>query len=189
MKRDTQQQFSHLTLLLHWLVGLTMIAMLAMGVYMAETSTYSLYAWHKAIGFLIIFIVIPRVIWRMMNGWPKPASNYSSLEHSLASITHWVLLLGTIMMPISGFLMSALGGYGVNVFGWDVVAFNPDPANPGQALAHNATVAGINHTIHEWLGYTLIGAVLLHVAGAFKHHLIDKDGTLKRMLGFKITAK
>ena len=89
-------------------------------------------------------------------------------------------------MPVFGFLMSAMGGHGVDLFGLELVACNPDPTNPREVIALNSTIAGIMHTMHFLAGYTLIGAVVLHIAGAFKHHIIDKDNTLRRMLGAKV---
>ena len=186
MNLDTSTQFSRTTVFLHWIIAISIIGLMAVGIYMENTSNYSLYPWHKAIGFLIFFVILIRVIWRVKNGWPTPASNYSAFEHSLAKLVHWVLILGTLLMPISGFLMSSLGGHGVDVFGWEVVAFNPDPENPQKALAHNGQIAGFAHSVHYWLGNILIAAIALHILGALKHHIIDKDGTIKRMLGKSI---
>ena len=183
MQTDSPDQFSPVTIVLHWIVGIAMIALLAIGVYMTETETYALYSWHKSFGFIIFFIVMVRVIWRIKNGWPAPIGQHTPFELSLARIIHWVLILGTVLMPVSGFLMSSLSGNGVEVFGLEVVARNPDPDNPRQVIPYSETYASFFHTMHHRLGYLLIAAVLLHIAGAVKHHLIDKDGTLKRMLG------
>ena len=89
-------------------------------------------------------------------------------------------------MPLSGFVMSATGGYGVSVFGLELVAFNPSPSNPMEALPINESLAFIGHIMHSFGGQVLILAVLLHIAGALKHHFVDKDGTLQRMLGNKV---
>lgn len=89
-------------------------------------------------------------------------------------------------MPVSGFLMSALGGRGLDVFGLEIVALNADPLNPNEVIAYNETIANLGHSVHHWLGYILIATVALHVFGALKHHVIDKDGTLKRMFGKQI---
>jgi len=186
MQHDTPAQFSRTTLVLHWLVGVTMITLLAVGVYMAETKTYALYPWHKAFGVLIFVVVLARVVWRLKNGWPMPVGHYQRIEHVLAKVVHYVLLIGTLLMPISGFMMSAVGGHGVEIFGLELVARNPDPANAKKVLAHNADIAAAAHAVHHWLGYIVIGSLVLHIIGAFKHHLIDKDGTLRRMLGAKI---
>jgi len=188
MTLDAQNRLSHTTLTLHWIVGLTVIGLLAVGVYMAETDTLSLYPWHKAFGFAIFFVVLLRVAWRVRNGWPVPVRQYLRIERFLARTVQWILLLGTVLMPISGFLMSALGGFGVDVFGFEVVARNPDPLNPGKILAHNAALASFFHEAHKLIGYTMIAALALHISGALKHHLIDKDGTLRRMLGASVES-
>jgi len=189
MKLDTSNQLSYPTVALHWIVGFAVIGLLAVGIYMAETDTRSLYPWHKSFGFAIFFVVLLRIAWRVRNGWPVPVSRYLRIERLLARAVQWILLLGTVLMPISGFLMSALGGFGVDVFGFEVVARNPDPLNPGKILAHNAMWASFFHEAHELIGYTLIAALALHISGALKHHLIDKDGTLRRMLGSSVEVQ
>ncbi|TAA47127.1 cytochrome b [Corallincola spongiicola] len=186
MQRDTPNKFSPKTLALHWIVGLMMIALLAIGVFMVETKAYALYPWHKSFGFIIFFIVLIRVFWRVTNGWPTPAGKYSQIEHLLAKVVHWALILGTVFMPISGAIMSTMGGHGLMVFGMEIVAMNPDPADPSKVLPHNAAIASFAHACHSWLGYLVIAAVVLHIVGALKHHIIDKDGTLKRIFGAKI---
>lgn len=183
MKSDTPQKLSKTTVALHWIVGLSMIGLLAVGQTMEIFEIYALYPIHKALGFLIFFVILARVLWRFKNGWPTPVSEYQKHEQVLSKLVHWVLLLGTIFMPISGFLMSAVGGHGVDVFGLEIVARNPDPINAGKVLAHNADIAGAAHEVHDILGKVMMAAVVLHIAGALKHHIADKDGTLRRMLG------
>lgn len=183
MNLDTPNKLSHTTVMLHWVVGLTMLTLLGTGIYMEQTETYALYPWHKSFGVLIILFVALRVVWRAKNGWPTPVRNYSGMERRLSKLVHWLLIIGTVAMPISGFIMSALGGHGVAVLGLDLVARNPDPVDPSQVLPLNGAMAGFAHQVHGLAGYTVVGAVALHVAGALKHHLFDIDGTLRRMLG------
>jgi cytochrome b561 len=186
MRRDAASKLTITTLTLHWLVGLTIIGLLASGIYMAENKAFALYGIHKSIGVIIFVFIIWRVIWRVMNGWFEPAGDYSTVEKILAKVVHILLLLGTIIMPISGFMMSALSGHGVNVFGLELVARNPNPSDPTTVLPLNAPIAGLAHITHTVAGYAMIAAILLHIAGAYKHHLIDKDGTMKRILGRSI---
>ncbi|MCL6415020.1 cytochrome b [Aestuariirhabdus sp. Z084] len=186
MQLDTLNKFSATTLALHWIVGLTMIILLAVGIFMVETETFSLYPWHKSFGVLIILVVVPRVFWRIKNGWPSPVSEYSKVEQLLAKIVHYVLILGTLLMPLSGFLMSSLGGNGVEVLGLELVARNPDPEDTSKVIPHNETLGSFFHAAHHWVGYLLVAAVVLHVVGALKHHVIDKDGSLNRMLGSRV---
>lgn len=186
MQTDTLNQLSGTTVVLHWLVGLAVIAMLAIGIYMTETETFALYPWHKSFGVLIFFIVIARVAWRIRNGWPEPVSRMQRSEFLLMRTVQTVLLVATVLMPVSGFLMSSLGGTGVAVFGLEIVARNPDPENPMRVIAHNESLAGFFRAVHGWTAYTIIAALFLHISGALKHHLLDKDGTLRRMLGTRV---
>jgi cytochrome b561 len=188
MNKDGADKFATATVVLHWLVGISIIGLLAVGIYMEETKAYALYPLHKSFGVLIFFVAVARILWRIGNGWPVPAGDHQRWEHLLARAIHWLLIIGTVLMPISGFLMSSLGGHGVAVFGFELVPPNPDPANPDKVVAHNEMLAGLSHQVHGAAGVTMIVALLLHVAGALKHHVIDKDGTLRRMLGARISG-
>lgn len=183
MQMDTPESLSLTTRLLHWVIALSIISLLAVGIYMEEAEAYALYPLHKASGVLIFALVLARVAWRIRNGWPAPVGQHAAWELGLARAVHWVLITGTVLMPISGFLMSALGGHGVDVFGLELVARNPDPADAEKVLAHNADLAGLSHSVHGIVGTVMVVAVVLHVAGAVKHHVLDKDATLRRMLG------
>lgn len=186
MNLHARSQLSHATVALHWLVGIAVIAMLGVGIYMTETETFALYPWHKSFGVIIFFIAAARVIVRIKEGWPVPVGNYPSHERILAKTVHWVLLLGTVLMPVSGFLMSSLGGTGVAVFGFEIVARNPDPENPRRVIAHHAELASFFRSMHGIVAWALVIGILLHIAGALKHHVVDKDGTLRRIFGARV---
>ncbi|GGF53619.1 cytochrome b [Alteromonas lipolytica] len=186
MMTDTQQQLSKTTILLHWLVALLMIALLAVGIYMTENKDYSLYGLHKSFGVVVLVLALARVAWRIKNGWPLAAGNYKAWEHKLSHIVHWILIIGTLIMPISGVIMSSMGGHNVPLFGFDLIPANHDPANPQAVLARNAELGEVAEAVHAIVGYLLILCIVLHVAGALKHHIIDKDGTLMRMKGKRI---
>jgi cytochrome b561 len=81
-------------------------------------------------------------------------------------------------------MMSGGGGHGISVFGLDLVASNYDKVS-GDAVALNENIASLGHTLHDSLTSVLIALIVLHVAGALKHHIIDKDQTIKRMFSFK----
>lgn len=180
--KDTKEKLSTLTVTLHWVVGLIVIALASIGVYMSENEAFELYPIHKSIGVLIFAVIIVRVYWRFVNGWLKPVSDYKTIEHNLATIIHWTLIIAIVVMPISGFIMSGAGGYGVSVFGLEIIAAQFDPIAK-EAIPHNAALAGFMAETHEIAGWTMIVAIILHLTGALKHHFIDKDNTLKRMLG------
>lgn len=177
---DTREKFSFLTIALHWAVGLTIIGMLAVGIYMVDLPKGDfkswLYGWHKVIGTTVLMIAAVRLLWRWNNGLPLPAANYPEWQHRLAKSVHVVLLAATIALPITGALYSYGAGYPVPVLG----LFNITPA------AKIPWLNDVAHFIHGWAGWIIAGIVALHVAGALKHHVADKDGTLRRMLGARI---
>lgn len=182
MQVDTPSQLSRLSVVLHWSVGLLFLGLLCVGIYMADNDVYSLYPTHKSIGILILLLVVPRVVWRLKNGFPAPLYD-TPLQQKVATAVHVLLLIATLLMPISGMMMSGFSGHGLAVFGLELVATNPDPLNPMQVIAHNEALAGIGHEIHEIAKNIIIVILLLHIGGALKHHFIDKDGTLRRMFG------
>lgn len=168
---------------LHWLVAAFVILLLCVGFFMTTFDVRTPMPLHKSFGMLALLVIVPRVLWRIKEGWPQPAGIYASWERALAKLTHWLLLLGTLAMPLSGMAMSGAGGRGLILFGFELLAPNPDPANPGKVIPLNETVAGMGSTVHGIVAWVLLVSVLLHIAGALKHHIVDKDRTLLRMLG------
>ena len=79
--------------------------------------------------------------------------------------------------------MSGPGGHGLAIFGLEVYPHNHDPLDPTSISPFNEAMAGIAHDTHEIFGKVFILAITLHIAGALKHHLMDKNGALRRMLG------
>lgn len=168
---------------LHWLIAGAMIALLVVGLAMKQLEIWPLYPWHKAFGVLVLLLAVPRALLRLREGWPTALGTPPAWQHRAALLTHASLLACTLLMPLSGALHSGASGHGISVFGLELVAMNPDPAKPGEVLPFNAGLAEFGEEAHELLGYAVVALLLLHVAGALKHHLIDRDATLTRMLG------
>lgn len=183
MNNDTQTQLSATTVRLHWLIAILMIALLASGTYISYTETFALMPWHKSFGVIVFIFAVARIAWRIKQGWPKPVGDYSSVERFAAKAIHWVLILGTLVMPVSGFVSNAMGGYGVEVFGLELYPSNTGPGGPYDFVAVNESLADFAHGVHGLGGNLIIAAVALHIIGALKHHLLDKDATIRRMLG------
>lgn len=176
------RSFSKTTITLHWIVGLTIIALMAIGWYMKEFKDYGLYNVHKSVGVIIFAVILYRVVYRLIKGFPTPAGTSGALQAFVAKLVHWALLIGTVLFPLSGVMMSGAGGHGVYVFGVELIAKNIDAAT-GKTAPFNETIAGLGHEIHEFLLWGIGIVLVLHIAGALKHHIIDKDITLKRMIG------
>lgn len=166
---------------LHWIIAIAMIAMLAFGVYIEDLPRSpekgELIGLHKSIGVLILILAIVRIYWRFLNKFPKPISVLPTWQEKLAKLSHWVLIIGTVLMPVSGIIMSIGGGHPVSVFGVELIA---------RTGIKNELLSEIGHALHGTGGNLLIIFVLIHTVGAIKHQFFDKDGTISRMLGYQV---
>lgn len=179
--KDTAQNLSPLSVALHWTVGIFVIAMLALGLAMEEFELLFLYPVHKSIGIILFAFIVWRVWWRAVNGWPAPLGDDPQWQRIAARTTHWVLLIGTLLMPLSGMSMSIADGRGLAVFGVELLAANRDAS--GGVVAYSEPLEHFMHTVHAVTGKILIAAIALHVGAALWHHVVLKDATLRRMLG------
>lgn len=184
MCKDTSTAFSCVTIAFHWVVGLMVLALLFSGFYMSSQEVYSLYPIHKSFGMTVLALGVMQIGWRLYNGFPQPAGPHAKWERCLARAIHYVLFFAVLAMPLSGILMTAMGGRPLEWFGVTLVGPSLDAL--GELLPRNKTIAGIAHEIHELLPFVVLCALGLHIAGALKHHLIDRDGTLRRILGGRI---
>ena len=186
IRKDHATQLSPISIALHWSIAVIIILLLASGIYMEENQVYAVYPWHKSFGILVLLFVVLRIVWRIYNGWPESAANHASIEKITARIVHYILIIASLLMPLSGVLMSGLGGHGLHLFGLELLAVNPDPGHPGKIIPINGAIASLAHQMHGMLGSIIIVTLVLHILGALKHHMLDKDYTLKRMLGRKL---
>ena len=174
-----QTALSKATIILHWLVALSFIVIIALGLYLDELpkgpEKFEIMDLHKSLGFAFLFLSTIRLGWRIREGAIPALNDARTWQDSLAKGIHHVLLLATILMPVSGMMMSIGGGHGLDFFGTVIV-------EGGEKIKW---LGGLGHQIHGTLANIAMLAILLHALGAIKHHVIDKDNTLKRMLGIK----
>ena len=127
---------------------------------------------HKAVGVLVLILGLWRVTWRLIKGFPAPASSMPPWQEMASKLAHWALLAGIIVMPVSGLVGSLFGGRDVSVFGLFTL--------PAQAKIE--WLQSLSGGVHGLFGKALAVVVVIHVAAALKHHFVDKDATLSRML-------
>ncbi|EKP0295739.1 cytochrome b [Aeromonas veronii] len=173
------------TRLLHWSVALLMIGLTLVGYLMVKFEIWDLYALHKSLGVIALILILPRAILRLVRGWPEPVRQYSVYEALAARAIHWGLLISTLLIPVSGLCYSAAAGRGVAIFGRSIIPMNPDIHDPANVIPFSESVRDIAHTAHIYLPYIMLAFLLVHIVGALKHHLLDKDNTLLRMVGRK----
>ncbi len=177
--RNSPKRYGHLSVLLHWLIALALYGMFGLGLWMVTLGYYD--GWyhkapelHKSIGMVILLVMLVRVLWRFISPPPSALASYSRLIRVSAVTAHALLYLLIFAILASGYLISTADGKPVSVFGlFDVPATLSD-------FGAQADLAG---TLHLWLAWSLVLLSALHGLAALKHHFIDKDDTLKRMLG------
>lgn len=177
--RNTGQRYGLLSIALHWGMAAAVIGMFALGLWMVELNYYSAWyqsapALHKSIGLLLFFLLAVRLFWRFISPPPAALASHSRLIRIASGAGHAMLYLGLLALMVSGYLISTANDRGVDLFGWLTI-----PALisglPGQA-----DNAGLIHRYTAWALIILSG---VHALAALKHHLIDRDRTLLRMLG------
>lgn len=177
--KNTQKSFGFVSKLLHWLMAILLISLFAVGLYMTELDYYdSLYHtlpwWHKSFGLLVMGLLLFRFIWKTTNSTPQALSTHKKWEVSLAHIIQKLFYGLILLIGISGYFISTAKGKSIEFFTlFEVPAIT-------QALEEDR--ADLIGEVHEILAITLIVFAVLHAIAALKHHFIDKDETLKRMI-------
>lgn len=177
--RNTDQQFGWGMIAIHWLMAVGILGLYPFGLYIVELTYYEpAYKWaphwHKSIGIILALMLIARLFWRFTNRYPAAPSNHTVLVKLASKLGHLGLYVMMVVVLVSGYLISTEDGRPIDVFGWfSVPAFGP-------FFDDQADIAG---EIHFYVATALIATAVLHAAAALKHHYIDKDVTLTRMLG------
>lgn len=162
---------------LHWLIAALIIGVLALGIYMHDLplspEKLQLYSWHKWAGVTIFLLVLVRLAWRATHQPPALPESMPRPLQWIAHGGHLALYLLMIAIPLSGWLMSSAKGFQTVWFG---VLPLPD------LVAKDKALGDLLRDVHEYLNLALLALLAGHVAAALKHHWVDKDDILVRML-------
>ena len=174
------QRYTTTAILLHWLMALGLIGTFAIGVYMPDLALsptkLKLYSWHKWAGVTLFLLVLIRLGWRLLYPAPPLPATIPAVSRFMSHLMHWLLYALMIAIPLSGWLMSSAQGFQTSWFG---VLPLPD------LLAKDAALGERLKDLHEVLNYILLGLVIAHTGAALKHHFIDRDDVLTRILPLK----
>lgn len=175
----------------HWLTALLILTVIPLGLIANDMAydlrnpeiistqddilrTALLFSMHKTTGVLIFFVALARILWAFTQPKPAPLHPERRLETFLAETVHWLLYGSLVLVPLTGWIDHAA-----------TVGFAPIWWPFGQSLPFvpkDKTISALFATLHLVLGRVLLVALLLHIAGALKHQIIDRDSTLRRML-------
>lgn len=181
---NTSERWGIATQLLHWGIFILILSQYALAYAMddlpASDEKWALFTWHKQIGLTILLLVFFRLWWRLYNPIPRDSDKAPSWDRLLSKANIWILYILLFAFPITGLLLSVLGGHSVSYFGlFTIPAFMKGPNIYGQFFL----------TAHIWISYTLYFFVITHALGGLYHHFILKDNILRRMLPSDISDK
>lgn len=160
----------------HWIIALLILAAFPLGVYMHDLplspNKLKLYSYHKWIGITVLLLFVPRLLWRITHR-PPAALPAPAWQHRIAELTHVLLYVLMFAVPLSGWLMSSAKGFQTVYFG---VLPIPD------MLDKNKEIGDLLALVHKSLNLLFVAVLAGHIGAALKHHFIDKDDILTRML-------
>lgn len=180
--KNTDVRFGSIAQLLHWIVAILVLIQYYL-VYWTQwvlpqkspVAAFYINGLHKPIGIVLLLLTFLALFWKTFNLHPIFPPTMANWERFTAHLTHLLLALSVLVMAVSGLVMSTAAGYPPNFFGlYQLPAF----IVPDKAISH------FFFNIHVATSYLLMGLVGLHTLAAIKHHFIDKDTILRRMLPF-----
>jgi cytochrome b561/polyisoprenoid-binding protein YceI len=162
-------------------MALLVLTLLSVGFYMVSLDPapfkFEVYGMHKSLGLTVLLLAVLRLMWKFTNPRVESLATHKPWEKTLAHIAHFLLYAALFIMPFSGWLMSSAGDFPVIFFGkFDVPDLMPKNEDAFEFL----------RDFHEIFAFVIIAVVGLHMAGAFKHHFIDRDETLQRMTSRRV---
>lgn len=164
---------------LHWLMVPLLFGMVAFGFWMTGLTYYDPWyhkapALHEGVGAVAFLLFLWRLVWRWYTPPPPLSRRLKPWEKRAAHGMHILLYLLMGILPITGYLITTAKGRPVDLFGWFSIPALWDKRPGMEDLAGD---------IHLFLGALLVGLACVHVGAACKHHFVDRDDTLLRMLG------
>ncbi|MCG6882536.1 MAG: cytochrome b/b6 domain-containing protein [Silicimonas sp.] len=174
---------------LHWLTALLILTLIPLGL-VANWLPYDttdelarkarLFSLHKTLGVTLFAVALIRIVWSLTQPKPAPLHPERRFETVLADTVHWLLYGSLVLVPLTGWIGHAAQE-----------GFAPILLPVGQTLPfvpRSETVAATAASLHVLFGRVLALAILLHVVGALKHHVMDQDATLGRMWSGTVTG-
>lgn len=164
---------------LHWIMAVLIFVAIGLGVASAylpvgQQPRRGLLEIHKSLGFTILALVVIRITYRWVAGEPPYRRSLGRLTHLASRTGHLMLYALMVMMPVTGYMFSAAGGYSLPWFGllqWP------------RLLPQDRQISDWGELLHDRGAWVIAGLLMLHVAAVAWHHWIKRDEVLSRMTG------
>lgn len=174
--RDAGEPYTRTAIVLHWLIGIALLAQLAFGWIVSEiprhTPARGYYVnLHKSVGITLGVLILLRLAWRLTHRPPAMPSFMQKWQQLAAFATHRLLYVLMVAMPTLGYVASNFSKHGVKFFGHPLSPWGPDLP----------VVYKLLNGAHIVCAYVLAVVIALHVLAALQHALIKRDGVFSRI--------
>lgn len=180
-RSNTATRYGSVTRTLHWLTALLILTAIPLGIIANDMATdaaqiatkTTLFSLHKTLGVAAFLVGLTRILWALGQTHPVPLHPEKRAETLLAAIIHWLLYISLLAVPLTGWIHHAATS-----------GFAPILWPFGQNLPlvpKSEATAALFSSAHWLFTKLLFASIVLHIAGALKHQLIDRDATLARM--------
>lgn len=189
----TSQRYSTVAMIFHWVLAVLLVGMVFFG-WQADDARQALRAgdssvtisdvrfmfnWHKTVGLLVLVLSLARLGWRLSHKAPPLPDGMKPWEKTIATATHWAFYALMVGLPMGGWIAASTSS-GADAGQLFNMASLPIPALMGPNEAVHEAV-GFMHSKGAWALLILLG---LHVLAGLKHHFVDRDNVLTRMIPF-----
>jgi cytochrome b561 len=173
----TPARYTPAAIALHWIVAVFILFNLCFGLYTVglplSPQKLRFFSFHKWIGITIFMLASVRLLWRLFHPAPALPAAMKPWEARAAHVSHVLLYILFFAAPLTGWLFSSASGFQTVYLG---VLPIPD------VLQKDKDLADVLRALHRWINYSMAAVILVHTAAALKHHFIDRDDVLVRML-------
>ena len=174
----THVGYTRTAIALHWLAGLLIVCGFTLGLWMKDLpispQMLRVYGYHKWIGITVFLLTVARLLWRWAYPAPPPVA-MPAWQRRAAAATHVLLYVLMLAIPLSGWTYSSATGVQVVYLG-----LLPLP----DLVPKDKLLATVLKAVHTTLNFSLLALVIIHSGAAFKHHFLNRDDVLQRMLPF-----
>jgi cytochrome b561 len=179
-------RYSAVSIVLHWTIAAAILTQIVLGWRMTDMdeglSQFERFQLHKSLGITILLLSLLRLVWRLTHPAPPLPDHMARWEKVFARATHVGFYVGMIGMPLLGWAIVSASPYNIPTLLWDAIPWPHLPVLPGLEEDAKEDIAKQLSEIHSKGAWFILGLLGLHVAGALKHHFLDRDTVLWRML-------
>ena len=175
MTDTSPQDYGTVARLFHWVTAVVIFVQLLAGIAMTSEAVPGLvdffFILHKGMGSLFLLLIAARLLWKRSHPVSPLLPGTPVWQRRLASLTHTLLYVLLVLLPVSGYIRTVGDGYPIEML--DAMGI-PPLVSGIPATAHVMLV------VHKVCGYLLVGLVAAHIAAAI-HQGIERDGVMSRI--------